>query len=120
MAFAPSLHSSNYTRIQALAAAMPKQQNNLKRAAKSKNMAEISSFVDVMLDQKYVKSVLFHGKKMTENTHLEMLEIFAGDTIKEHERRKNTILAPVLLKQSPHLPSPARTSSATTLSISSA
>lgn len=119
MAFAQSLSKSNYTRIQAVAAAMPKEQNNLKQqSSKWKNMPELSSCADLMLDQKYVKSVLFHGKKMTENTNVEMLDYFAGDTIKEQERRKNSILPPVLLKQSPHLPSP-RTSSATTLSISS-
>jgi hypothetical protein len=66
-----------------------------------------------MLTQKNVESVLFKGRKMGESTNLEKLELFAGDVIKDEERRKTSILPTVVLKQTS--PSP-RTSSATTLS----
>ena len=68
-----------------------------------------------MLTQKNLEAVLFKGKKMIENTNLEKLEVFAGEVIKEEERRKSSLLPTVLLKQA--FPSP-RTSSASATTLS--
>lgn len=66
-----------------------------------------------MLAQKNVESVLFRGKKMSEQANGEKLESFASELIKEHERRKKSSLPIVILKQ---VMTP-RTSSATTSTI---
>lgn len=68
-----------------------------------------------MLRQKNIEAVLFKGKKMIEKTNLEKLEVFGGEVMKEGERRKNSILPTVLLKQA--FPSP-RTSSASATTLS--
>ncbi|XP_050234767.1 patatin-like protein 7 [Mercurialis annua] len=101
--------TSNYVRIQANGI-VGKKQGKM-------NKAEILSVIEEMLEQKNVESELFKGKKLGESTNLEKLESFAGELIKEEERRKSSILPAVVLKQASS-PSP-RTSSATSLSTSS-
>ncbi|KAM3701123.1 hypothetical protein ACJW31_05G149300 [Castanea mollissima] len=107
--------TSNYVRIQANES-LAKKHGGLKKGMKSSSESvDMLAVTENMLEQKNVESVLFQGKKMVETTNLEKLELFAGDLIKEQERRKTSILPTVTLKQSS--PSP-RTSSATTLSNS--
>ncbi|OWM74684.1 patatin-like protein 3 [Punica granatum] len=116
MAFGQSLETS-YVRIQALGVCA-KERESLKGINKlRKSTSQVLECVEAMLVQKYVKSVMFQGKKMTEDTNMDKIENFAGEIIKEQDRRKTSILPPVVLKQAPHhyAPSP-RTSSATTLS----
>ncbi|KAL0339502.1 UNVERIFIED_CONTAM: Patatin-like protein 7 [Sesamum radiatum] len=77
------------------------------------------SMVDEILGEKNVESILFKGKKMVEFTNMEKVEMFAGEVIKEQERRNNSPFPTVVLKQhSPNIysTSPRRSSSATTLS----
>ncbi|KAG6642574.1 patatin-like protein 7 [Carya illinoinensis] len=97
--------TSNYVRIQA----------NIGTPARKHGTfdSNLLAVAENMLTEKNVESVLFQGRKMVESTNLEKLELFAGEVIKEQERRKTSILATVVLKQAS--PSP-RTSSATTLS----
>ena len=52
-----------------------------------------------MLVQRNVESVLFQGMKMLVQTNGEKLEWLAGELIKEDERRKNSPLPKVLVKQ---------------------
>lgn len=95
---------NNYVRIQS---------NRVMAKAKSKAASDLLAVSEEMLGQKNVESILFKGRKVAENTNLDKLELFGGELIKEHERRKTSILPTVVLKNSS--PSP-RTSSATTLS----
>ena len=88
----------------------------MEKSKKSNKKADLLAMTAEMLAQKNVESVLFEGKKIVESTNHDKLETFSGELIKEQERRKTSILPPVVLKQ--NSPSP-RTSSATSLSTSS-
>lgn len=99
---------SNYVRIQSNRGMVKETQKKTETTA-----SDLLAISEDMLAQKNVESVLFKGRKVVENTNLDKLELFGGELIKEHERRKTSILPTVVLKNSS--PSP-RTSSATTLS----
>lgn len=111
MAFGQS-RTSNYVRVQAngIIGTCPARLDH----SNNNNNTNILALAEEMLAQKNVESILFEGKKMVESTNLKKLELFAGEVIKEEERRKTSILPTVALKQTSG--SPARTSSATTLS----
>lgn len=98
---------------------MAKKQDDIMEKTKKfqQKKADILSKAEEMLEQKNVESVLFQGRKIVESTNLEKLQSFAGELIKEQEKRKTSILPTVVLKQHPS--SSPRTSSATTLSTSS-
>ncbi|XP_059667333.1 patatin-like protein 6 [Cornus florida] len=108
MAFGDS-RTSNYVRIQANGIVAKR----LEKMRKQSKKGDMLSIAEEMLGQKNVESVLFKGKKLAESTNLEKLEMFAGDLIKEQERRKTSILPTVVLKKATTSP---RTSTATTLS----
>ncbi|KAK4752393.1 hypothetical protein SAY87_021191 [Trapa incisa] len=118
MAFGPSVET-NYVRVQALGV-FSKDREGPKRVSTKPTTGRVLELVEAVLGQKYVRSVMFKGRKTTEDTNLDRIESFAGEIIKEQERRRTTTLSPVVLKQAPHhyAPSP-RTSSATTLSTTS-
>ncbi|XP_024158983.1 patatin-like protein 7 [Rosa chinensis] len=113
MAFGQS-RTSNYVRVQAtgIIAKNPARMDHSNN--KSNTNTDILALTEEMLAQRNVESILFEGKKMVESTNLKKLELFAGEVIMEEERRKTSILPTVALKQISG--SPARTSSATTLS----
>ncbi|KAL6201604.1 hypothetical protein ACLB2K_025317 [Fragaria x ananassa] len=123
MAFGQS-RTSNYVRVQAtgIIAKSPALMDHAKSPAlmdhsnnnKKNTNTDILALTDEMLEQRNVESILFEGKRMVESTNLKKLELFAGEVIKEEERRKTSILPTVALKQTSG--SPARTSTATTLS----
>ncbi|KAK6263562.1 hypothetical protein SCA6_018996 [Theobroma cacao] len=77
----------------------------------------LSSIAKEMLAQRNVESVLFQGKKMSEVTNLERIEMVGGELIKEQERRKTSILPTVVLKQ-PQASASPRTSSASATTVS--
>ncbi|XP_075517838.1 patatin-like protein 3 [Primulina tabacum] len=108
MAFSRSKSTScsNYIRIQGNGTAFNIEKNK-------KNRRNMELMADQILGQRNVESVLFKGKRSVEHTNLEKMEMLAGELIKEQERRKNSSLPTVVLKQSSSSP---RTSSATTLS----
>ncbi|KAK1410868.1 hypothetical protein QVD17_37409 [Tagetes erecta] len=110
MAFAQS-RSSNYGRIQGNKGFVDLDNLNKEKETNILKLAE------QMLRQKNVESVLFQGKKCNK-TNLDKLELFATEIVKETERRKLNILPTVVLRQTTTSSSP-RTSSATTLSITS-
>lgn len=64
-----------------------------------------------LLSQRNVESLLFRGKKISEQTNAEKLEWLAGELIKEDERRSKCPIPTVIPK---HVMTP-RTSSATTI-----
>ncbi|URD97709.1 (RNA) helicase [Musa troglodytarum] len=51
------------------------------------------------LSERNVESMLFRGKKLSEQTNAEKLEWFAGELIKEEEKRKKCQIPIVVLKQ---------------------
>ncbi|KAJ0017656.1 hypothetical protein Pint_11460 [Pistacia integerrima] len=115
MAFAQS-GTSNYVRIQANGIIAKSEQGKLEKAMKTNKKTEILCAIEEMFSKNTYESILFKGKKMVESTNLEKIEVFAGELIKEQERRKKSILPTVVLKHS--FPTP-RTSSSTTLSTMS-
>ncbi|KAK4378084.1 hypothetical protein RND71_004380 [Anisodus tanguticus] len=114
MAFGQT-RNNNYVRIQGNGIVGKKYQlikdENMNKSERMKKMVVIA---EEILGQKNVECVLFQGKKLVENSNLDKLKIVASELIKEQERRKTSILPPVVLKHAS--PSP-RTSSATTLSF---
>ncbi|KAI7758234.1 hypothetical protein M8C21_018756 [Ambrosia artemisiifolia] len=110
MAFGQS-RASNYGRIQGNKGFIDSENLN---KGKGTNILKLAEH---MLRQKNVESVLFQGKKCNK-TNLDKLEFFATEIVKETERRKLNILPTVVLRQTTTSSSP-RTSSATTLSITS-
>ncbi|XP_021802239.1 patatin-like protein 7 [Prunus avium] len=117
MAFGQS-RASNYVRVQANGI-ISKMHGGLQASSKNKSKKiDMLALTEEMLAQKNVEAVLFKGKKMVESTNVEKLEMFAGELIKEEERRKTCFLPTVVLKQTCST-SPSRTSSATTLSTMS-
>ncbi|KAM1213053.1 hypothetical protein ACFX2I_004540 [Malus domestica] len=117
MAFGQS-RATNYVRVQANGIISKMYGGPQNPNGKNKNKIDMLALTDEMLSQKNVESVLFQGKKMVQSTNVEKLEMFSGELIKEQERRKTCILPTVMLKQTSSS-SPSRTSSATTLSMSS-
>ncbi|KAI3669141.1 hypothetical protein L6452_40365 [Arctium lappa] len=109
MAFGPS-RTRRYVRIQANKGLL-----GVEKSKKDLNMSSSSVLAEEMLKQHNVESVLFQGKKCN-STNLEKLVLFAGEIVKENERRKTDMLPIVLLNQTTTSSSSARTSSATTLS----
>ncbi|PPR93761.1 hypothetical protein GOBAR_AA26908 [Gossypium barbadense] len=107
MAFGGSGNGSKYVRIQGTP--------NVKPNSKSE---AVMSITKEMLGQRNVESHLFKGKKRSEVTNLEKLEMMGGELIKEQERRKTSILPTVVLKQKQSAATP-RTSSASATTISS-
>ena len=65
----------------------------------------LTAMADEMLKQKNIESVLFGGKKITEQTNRQKLDWFAGELVLEHQRRSCRIAPTVVLKQA----SPAST-----------
>lgn len=51
------------------------------------------------MSQRNVESLLFRGKKVSEQTNGEKLEWFAGELIREDEKRKTSLVPVVVLKQ---------------------
>ncbi|KAK8551074.1 hypothetical protein V6N13_119564 [Hibiscus sabdariffa] len=105
MAFGGSGNGSNYVRIQ----------GNVNPKCKNDAVMRVTK---EMLAQRNVESHLFKGKKRSEVTNLEKLEIIGGELTKEQERRKTSILPTVVLKQKQSATTP-RTSSASATTISS-
>ncbi|KAG9439653.1 hypothetical protein H6P81_019818 [Aristolochia fimbriata] len=100
--------SSNYVRIQGNGF------GNGKSPVQEASTRQMLEAAEEMLKQKNVESLLFHGKKISEKTNMEKLNWFAGELVKEEERRKGSIYPTVVLKQAT-----PRSSSATISSCSS-
>lgn len=63
------------------------------------NVKMLMGIAEEMLKQKNVESVLFEGKRIGEQSHLERLEWFAGELVQEHQRRSCRIAPTVSFKQ---------------------
>lgn len=104
MAFG-ELRTSNYVRIQT---------NGTRSKDSNKDITGVIE--EMIMSNKNYESVLFKGRKMVESTIVEKLESFAGELIKEEEKRKTNVMPTVVLKQAAAASPTPRTSSATTLS----
>lgn len=68
------------------------------------NVRMLTAMADEMLTQKNVESVLFGGKRVTDQTNHEKLDWFAGELVLEHQRRSCRIAPTVVLKQAASKP----------------
>lgn len=91
--------STNYVRIQANGSYMGRCGINVDSDPSPSNIKMLTTMADEMLRQKNVESVLFGGKKVTDQTNLEKLDWFAGELVLEHQRRSCRIAPTVALKQ---------------------
>ncbi|XWS11476.1 hypothetical protein CRYUN_Cryun37aG0001300 [Craigia yunnanensis] len=111
--------SSNYVRIQGNGFIPPNSKHKHNKSKKSSGEV-VMSITKEMLAQRNVESHLFKGKKRSEVTNLEKLEMIGGELIKEQERRKTSIFLPTVVLKQPqmHSPTPRTSSASATTSIS--
>ncbi|CAL9767038.1 unnamed protein product [Musa acuminata subsp. burmannicoides] len=86
--------TNNYVRIQANVFGLD---NNY--SARTSNADRLICAMEERLSQRNVESLLFRGKKISDQTNAEKLEWFASELIKEHERRKKSLIPVIVLKQ---------------------
>lgn len=68
-------------------------------SARTSNADRLICAMEERLSQRNVESLLFRGKKISDQTNAEKLEWFASELIKEHERRKKSLIPVIVLKQ---------------------
>ncbi|XP_039139652.1 patatin-like protein 3 [Dioscorea cayenensis subsp. rotundata] len=112
--------SRNYVRIQANGLSGARMNKTKKKSvSRVTDRRKLMEMAEEVLAQKNVESMLFRGKRISDQTNAEKLEWFCEELIKEHERRissNNTETPPVVLKQAM---TPTTTLSATTSRTSS-
>ncbi|KAJ0262350.1 Patatin-like protein 6 [Hirschfeldia incana] len=91
---------SNYVRIQADGSSFGPCKPNIDTDASPSNVNMLVGVAEEMLKQKNVESVLFGGKKISEESNFEKLDWFAGELVLEHQRRNCRIAPTVAFKQS--------------------
>ncbi|XP_010904638.1 patatin-like protein 3 [Elaeis guineensis] len=89
--------TSNYVRIQVHGS--HSLRHHTSKSTSTMDVRKLLGAAEEMLVQRNVESVLFQGMKMLVQTNGEKLEWLAGELIKEDERRKNSPLPKVLVKQ---------------------
>ena len=72
---------------------------NLDTDASSANVKVLTGMAEEMLKQKNVESVLFGGKRISEQSNFEKLDWFAEELVQEHQRRSCRIAPTVAFKQ---------------------
>ncbi|RRT83452.1 hypothetical protein B296_00007724 [Ensete ventricosum] len=87
--------SSNYVRVQASGWST----GMCSVDASPGNVKALSEAAEEMVRQKNVESVLFGGKRISEQTTMEKLDWFAGELVVEHQRRNCRIAPSVAFKQ---------------------
>ncbi|XVF26275.1 hypothetical protein REPUB_Repub14bG0001800 [Reevesia pubescens] len=119
MAFGECCSSNiySYVRIQGNVGLInfPKSQHKVKKTSEEEEMMRITK---EMLAQRNVESHLFKGKKRSEFSNLEKIEMIGSEVMKEQERRQTTILPTVVLKQKQSAATPRTSSSSATTCIS--
>ncbi|KAK9125966.1 hypothetical protein Scep_014812 [Stephania cephalantha] len=98
MAFGQS-RSSNYVRIQANGSTLYRCGVDVDADPSPTNVKMLVGVAEEMLKQKNVESVLFGGKRFSEQTNFEKLDWFAGELVLEHQRRSCRIAPTVAFKQ---------------------
>ncbi|CAF2094750.1 hypothetical protein YC2023_064326 [Brassica napus] len=91
---------SNYVRIQADGSSFGPCRPNIDTDASASNVNMLVGVAEEMLKQKNVESVMFGGKKISEESNFEKLDWLAGELVLEHQRRSCRIAPTVAFKQS--------------------
>lgn len=91
--------SSNYVRIQANGSSLGRCDPNVDTDPSPSNVKKLIGIAEEMLKQKNVESVLFEGKRITEQNNFEKLDWFAAELVQEHQRRSSRIAPTVAFKQ---------------------
>ncbi|KAJ0963242.1 hypothetical protein J5N97_028364 [Dioscorea zingiberensis] len=83
--------TSNYVRIQANNLLSPTRILKWKGNKKSKESAAgvVMEMAEEVLAQRNIESILFRGRKVSEQTNAEKLDFFSEELFKEHQRRMN-------------------------------
>lgn len=90
---------SNYVRIQANGSSLGRCGPNFDTDPSPSNVKMLVGVAEEMLKQKNVESVLFGGKRISEQSNAEKLDWFAGELVLEHQRRTCRIAPTVAFKQ---------------------
>lgn len=99
MAFAQCRGGGNYVRIQANGPSIGRCGPNVDTDWSPNNVKMLTGIAEEMLKQKNVESVLFGGKRISEQSNFEKLDWFAGELVQEHQRRSCRIAPTVAFKQ---------------------
>ncbi|KAG0477569.1 hypothetical protein HPP92_012288 [Vanilla planifolia] len=91
--------SANYIRVQANGPSMNRCGADVDSDPSSANVKALEEMAEEMLKQKNVESVLFGGRRVSEQTNMEMLDFIAGELVLEHQRRSCRIAPTVAFKQ---------------------
>ncbi|GAB4836475.1 Patatin-like protein 6 [Ancistrocladus abbreviatus] len=91
--------SSSYVRIQANGSSFGRCGANLDTDPSADNVKMLVGVAEEMLKQNNVESVLFGGKRISEQSNAEKLDWFAGELVLEHQRRSCRIAPTVAFKQ---------------------
>ncbi|GAB2276745.1 Patatin-like protein 6 [Dionaea muscipula] len=91
--------SSNYVRIQANGSSLGRCGPNADTDPSPPNVKMLIGVAEEMLKQKNVESVLFGGKRISDQSNSEKLDWFAGELVLEHQRRTCRIAPTVAFKQ---------------------
>ncbi|XP_020590123.1 patatin-like protein 3 [Phalaenopsis equestris] len=113
MAFSQnSKNNPNYLRLQLLGLGLDNTEGTNRDAKKMMQTAE------AILSQRNVESVLFQGKRLSQETYAEKLDRFAGELLQEHDKRKKSRIPTVFIKQimTPRTSSSTTTTTSTTIS----
>ncbi|XP_074286654.1 patatin-like protein 6 [Silene latifolia] len=91
--------AGNYIRVQANGSSSCRRGVNVDTDASPNNVKMLVGIGDEMLKQKNVESILFGGKRISEQSNSEKLDWFAEELVKEHQRRSYRIAPTVAFKQ---------------------
>ncbi|XP_028548030.1 patatin-like protein 6 [Dendrobium catenatum] len=91
--------NANYMRIQANSPSSGRCEADVDCDPSSANVKVLLNVAEEMLKQKNVESVLFGGRRISEQTNMEKLDWIAGELVLEHQRRSCRIAPTVAFKQ---------------------
>ncbi|KNA13610.1 hypothetical protein SOVF_115090 [Spinacia oleracea] len=91
--------TTNYVRLQANGSSFGRCGPNVDTDASARNVKMLVEIGEEMLKQKNVESVLFGGKRISEQSNIEKLDWFAEELVLEHQRRSCRIAPTVAFKQ---------------------
>ncbi|KAM0937285.1 putative patatin-like phospholipase domain, Acyl transferase/acyl hydrolase/lysophospholipase [Dioscorea sansibarensis] len=79
--------TSNYVRIQANNLLSPTKVQKSKGIGKSNETENLMKMAEEVLNQRNIESILFRGRKVSDQTNAEKLDFFSQELFKEHQRR---------------------------------
>ncbi|KAK8967520.1 Patatin-1-Kuras 2 [Platanthera guangdongensis] len=91
--------NANYMRIQASGPSTGRCGADVDCDPSSASVKFLLGVAEEMLNQKNVESILFGGRRMSDQTNMEKLDWIAGELVLEHQRRSCRIAPTVAFKQ---------------------